>query len=58
MLKVGFRLPPIEAMFSSVYWFIAVLVVVVTNTLRRDENVVPIRCGNSPIIRIGTIVVF
>ena len=33
MLKIGFRLPSIEAMFSSIDWFIAVLVVAVAITL-------------------------
>ena len=50
MLKRGFGLPSIEAMFSNVDQFIAVLVLAVAITLRHNENVVPIRSGNSPIV--------
>ena len=58
MLKRGFRLPSIEPMFNNIDWFIAVLVVVVAITLRHNEKVVPIRSGNSLVIRKRTVVLF
>ena len=48
---LDYLVPPIEAIFRSIDWFIAALTVVAAITLRHNQNAVPIRSANSLIIR-------
>ena len=47
---LDYLVPPIEAIFRSIDWFIAALAVVASITLTHNQKVVPIRWKNSLII--------